>query len=502
MRLGSVAAFWLTIVLGTIAMGPSNAENEDSSRYPAYNRGREPSSAPERRAVPRQNAPSGGYYGRSQPEPRYVPSPQYGERPQPRYAAQPQYGARYQPGPFSYQPQPPPVQEGYSWPWEQQRAAPPPQQPTYARRYRDEDAVRDVPRRRVAPRPIPAIARQRPAVKPKPDPSTTIVVFGDTLADLVGEGLDDAFDENPDVIVTRKTRGDGGLARADLVDWPKVIQEYLTANPKTSLGVMMVGAEDRQAIREGDAAIEPLSDRWREIYRDRVDAVLRVFAERKVPLVWIGAPPMKNEGLSTDMIALNDIFRERVQKAGNIYVDIWPGFVNDENRYAPAGPDVEGQVARLRANDGVHFTRAGARKAAHFADLEIKRLIEPKSAGTAMAALPAQPGAAAAQPGATPTGSGSGPAAAGAAAADIDRIINASLPALPEPAGLPSLPVRPLSGPVLPLTRPDVSPGGTLANGRPRADGEAAAAVERTLRDGVPSSPRPGRADDFRWPKS
>lgn len=499
MRFGSVAAFWLIFLIGAIPVAPSaHAENEDSSRYPSYNRPRDPSAAPQRRAAPRASDPYSGAYGHAQPEPRYVPSPQYGERPQPRYVPSPQYGARYQPGPFSYQPSPAPAPEGYSWPWEQRQAAP----PAYARRYRDEEVIRDVPRRRVAPRPVPAIARQRPAVKPKPDPSTTIVVFGDTLADLVGEGIDDAFDENPDVTVTRKTRGDGGLARADLVDWPKVIQEYLTANPKTSLGVMMVGADDRQAIREGDVAIEPLSDRWREIYRDRVDAVLRVFAERKVPLVWIGAPPMKNEGLSTDMIALNDIYRERVQKAGNVYVDIWPGFVNDENRYAPAGPDVQGQVARLRANDGVHFTRAGARKAAHFADLEIKRLIEPKSAGTALAALPAQPGPGGAQPGTSPpAGNGSGPAA-GAAAADIDRIINASLPALPEPAGLPSLPVRPLSGPVLPLTRPDISPGAALANGRPRPEGEGAANVERALRDGVPSSPRPGRADDFRWPKS
>ena len=70
-----------------------------------------------------------------------------------------------------------------------------------------------------------------------------------------------------------------------------------------------------------------------------------------------------------------------MERLGGTYVDIWPGFVDDENRYTATGPDVDGQSARLRANDGVLFTRAGARKAAHFADTEIKRLLDAKRPG-------------------------------------------------------------------------------------------------------------------------
>ena len=82
--------------------------------------------------------------------------------------------------------------------------------------------------------------------------------------------------------------------------------------------------------------------------------------ERRVPLLWVGLPPMKNERVSADATAMNDIYRERIQKAGGVYVDIWEAFVDDANRYSPVGPDVDGQVTRLRANDGVHFTRAVA----------------------------------------------------------------------------------------------------------------------------------------------
>jgi hypothetical protein len=54
---------------------------------------------------------------------------------------------------------------------------------------------------------------------------------------------------------------------------------------------------------------------------------------------------------------------------------------------------------------------------------------------------------------------------------------------------------------VLPLTRPDTSAGGALATGRPRLDGDAYL-VDRAFREGLPPPPKPGRADDFKWPPS
>jgi hypothetical protein len=69
-----------------------------------------------------------------------------------------------------------------------------------------------------------------------------------------------------------------------------------------------------------------------------------------------------------------------------------------------------------------------------------------------------------------------------------------------EPQAL-RMPTRPLAGPVLPLNKPDVSPGGALASAPPRLDPDTSFVVERALRDGVPPAPKPGRADDFTWPK-
>lgn len=326
--------------------------------------------------------------------------------------------------------------------------------------------------RRAAPPPAVAAKPE----KPKTNPTTHVVVFGDVLADFAGRGLDDMFSENPDVAVARRIRAEGGLARSEPGDWPGFIRETLDGGQKATLAVVMLGANDRQAIKDKEESLELLSDRWKDLYRQRIDEILRTFQERGIPVVWIGLPPMKNSKLTEDLVAMNEIYRESAQRTGATYVDIWPGFVDEDNRYTATGPDVDGEPARLRTNDGVLFTKAGARKIAHFADTEIKRILDAK-----------QPGAVATIP--RPADGQVSPAS-----------IEAALPAPPDPAVPVPLPSKPLVGPVLPLTKPDVTPGGTLASGPPKLTGDHAYPVQRALRAGVAPSARPGRADDFRWP--
>jgi hypothetical protein len=357
-------------------------------------------------------------------------------------------------------------------------------------------------RRALEPGMVPLAASPVEAL-PKVDPTTFVVVLGDTLGELLAGGLDEALGDVPTAAVIRKTRADSGLVRSDFHDWPKVVREILASDQRITVGVMLLGANDRQAIREGDITHEPLSERWRELYRDRVDAVVQAFAERRVPLIWVGAPPMQNGRLSTDLVTLNEIYRQRSERAGAVYVDLWQGFVDAENRYSASGPDLSGQIARLRTSDGVHFTRAGARKAAHFADVALRRLLPDVSGGPVLASpfpgpspqgVPLQPGIEAAPlpPELQPGG--------------IERMIDqiARLSNGLEPIRLPEIKVKPVAGPVLPLTGPAVAQGGTLVStlGAARGTGPDASVLNRVFEDGKAPAPAAGRADDFRWPKA
>jgi hypothetical protein len=347
---------------------------------------------------------------------------------------------------------------------------------------------------RVAPatprRSAPVVVRDDPVI-PKVDVAHHILVIGDSMGHLLAGGLDDALNDRPDVAVVHKARLESGLVRADFYDWPKAALELLESDQKVSIGVILLGLNDRQAIREGDTVHEPLSPRWTELYRARIDAVIAAFASRRLPLIWVGMPPVQNARLSADFMTLNESFRQQVEKGGGQYVDLWGAFVDAENRYAATGPDVTGQTMRLRLGDGIHFTPAGARKAAHFVDLVIRRIIEAAPAQPGIIALPVSPESGAPiNPELQPGG--------------IERMIDIMVGNQQAALGLPaSLQARPLAGPILPLTGQPRPGEQTLlvsitdARGR----GEAAVQLQRVFGDGIVPEPKPGRLDDHRWPR-
>ena len=66
----------------------------------------------------------------------------------------------------------------------------------------------------------------------------------------------------------------------------------------------MLGVNDRKPIREGEVSHPSLSEPWKEIYGQRIERVLRVFQERRLPVIWVGAPPMREERVSADLFAM------------------------------------------------------------------------------------------------------------------------------------------------------------------------------------------------------
>jgi len=350
-------------------------------------------------------------------------------------------------------------------------------------------------RQRVAP--VAPVVRRRPAapvvvhddpVIPKVDVAHHLLVIGDSLGHLLADGLEEALEDRPDLAVLQKAKPDSGLVRSDFYDWPKVTAELLAADQKISLGVMMIGLNDRQAIREGDIVHEPLSPRWLELYRERITAVAQIFAAKRIPLIWVGAPPVQNPRLSADFVTFNEQYRQEVERAGGEYVDLWGAFVDAENRYAAMGPDVSGQTMRLRLGDGIHFTAAGARKAAHFVDVLIRRMFQPGSGGNVIAV-----------PAPADVGAPSSPGRPGGVEQLIDQMVT-GLPAISLP---PSLQAKPLAGPILPLTGAAPQGEQALLVSIPEARGreEIAAQLDRIFEQGILPEPKPGRMDDHRWPR-
>ncbi|MGA9301446.1 MAG: SGNH family hydrolase, partial [Bradyrhizobium sp.] len=306
-----------------------------------------------------------------------------------------------------------------------------------------------------------------------------VLVLGDAMADWLAYGLEDAYNEQPDMGVIRRHKTVSGLIRyqpkGDPADWAAAAKGIL-ATEKPDVIVVMLGLNDRIAIREpaaekseaktgdktgdkktdkkdargksdgksdgkqgnntaeagkptektldaeapaDDAAdngdvpqviapergghapnglVEFHDDRWIELYNKKIDEMIAVLKSKGVPVIWVGLPAVRGAKATADTLFLDSLYREASAKAGITYVDVWDGFVDEAGRFLQQGPDFEGQIRRLRSYDGVYFTKAGARKLAHYVEREITRLMASRSTPIALPSEPATPDANA-QPG-------------------------------------------------------------------------------------------------------
>ena len=112
-----------------------------------------------------------------------------------------------------------------------------------------------------------------------------------------------------------------------------------------------------------------------------------------VPVLWVGLPAIRGQRGTSDMLYLDALYRDGAGKAGITYVDIWDGFVDEAGRFLQKGPDFEGQIRQLRTADGVFFTKAGARKLAHYVEREVTRLLAARSGPIAVPIEPVTPDA-------------------------------------------------------------------------------------------------------------
>lgn len=212
-----------------------------------------------------------------------------------------------------------------------------------------------------------------PAVVKNPDAKKVLVV-GDFIGGGMAEGLEIAFAAESNIRIVNRTNGSSGFVRDDHYDWPANISNILDEE-KPAVVIVMIGSNDRQVINIEGQNHAALSAKWNEEYQRRVANFTNHIASKGLPLIWVGQPPFRPRGMSQDMLALNEIYRNHAEKIGGKFVDVWDGFVDEDGNFSQTGFDINGQTARLRANDGINTTSAGKRKLAFYAEKPLKALL-------------------------------------------------------------------------------------------------------------------------------
>jgi len=197
-------------------------------------------------------------------------------------------------------------------------------------------------------------------------------VFGDYLADGLASGLEEAFDNDGSIKVVDSTKSSAGLARPTRTNWAADINELAKSTP-IHIAVVMLGINDIRNIQLPDGRARWGTEEWRNAYANQVDKLIKALKEQNIAVYWVGMPVMASSTKSDAMATMNDIFRERSYINGTKYIDTWSGFTDQLGGFAAYGPDLTGQNKRLRQSNGISFTSRGNRKLANYVEVVLRR---------------------------------------------------------------------------------------------------------------------------------
>ncbi len=356
----------------------------------------------------------------------------------------------------------------------------------------DDSSPRSFDRGRAGPQQRqPSPQQQQPEtaapVAPRVPKTVFVALIGDSVADNIAPGLTDSLAERPEVGIVREVRPGQGLLDETPKTWRQSADEILARTPPVAAAVIFLtpdGDVPKPPAR-GEGTPPPLLRTlpWMDEYATRVDDIALAFRQRGIPLLWVGLPPVASPKTMAEYAVLNDLVRQRVAALGGVFIDVWEGFVNEDEEYTVQGPNIEGRVVRLRMADGLHFSRAGARKVGHYIELELRNYLSTGDQGDAIADLGVDP--------ALPTIPGhSRVLMLGEAPRTPGGVL---LPPTPAAINLP----KPIE------ENPEATASSEAALDTPVPDAikpDETRPEENALATGAAIPSRPGRADDFAWP--
>lgn len=217
-----------------------------------------------------------------------------------------------------------------------------------------------------------AAAAEEPTVAKTPD-AKKVLVIGDFMATALADGLTMATAEDADLQIEKGSDGSSGLVRTDHLDWPKTLKQQIDSM-HPALIVIMLGSNDRQQMTVDGVKQKFRTEAWNNEYERRISQLIDVAKSNKIPFIWTGLPSFQQPSLSADAASLNTLYREKVEAAGGVFIDIWDGFADEEGKFIATGSDINGQPVRLRGSDGLSLTKAGKRKMAFYLERDLRRL--------------------------------------------------------------------------------------------------------------------------------
>lgn len=211
-----------------------------------------------------------------------------------------------------------------------------------------------------------------------------VFVIGDSLAAGLWSGVSRQIENDDRISLNGRYKEDSGLSRPEYYDWNGALPKILASN-KIDIAIVMIGSNDAQAIRDGQARYAFDTPEWRQAYVKQVDRLMQSLEAAGAAVYWMEMPPMQAVKYDGSMKVISAIHEERAKAAGIRFIAT-RDVLSDKGKYAESGFDQAGEFVRMRSRDGVHFLREGNNKLAGLVMAAINADID-----AAVAAEPVEP---------------------------------------------------------------------------------------------------------------
>lgn len=196
-----------------------------------------------------------------------------------------------------------------------------------------------------------------------------VLILGDSLAATgFGALLERRLDAHPDVVAYRKARSSSGLARPDFYDWMGEAKRQVDAR-SPDVVVVIIGGNDGQDLTNKSGKgkrVHWKSDEWSEAYRERVAKFVDELRGDGRKVLWLGLPRTGTVSFEKKLDLIREVQINAMSDYEDVeYFDTSPFFVDEKGELRRTADVGRKKNQTLRADDGIHFTMAGAQ---YFAD--------------------------------------------------------------------------------------------------------------------------------------
>lgn len=230
----------------------------------------------------------------------------------------------------------------------------------------DDALGRDAPRRDLTARPAPATT-----TTVAPDTSTTtttlpplrmvtetdpleLLIIGDSFAELFGPALVNRGSDTGLVDGEVDFRFISGLSRPDYFDWPAYLVNELP-DERPEAVVVIFGGNDAQDVIVGGERYDLGTQRWRDLYAERVSELMDVILAFSDRLYWVGLPIMESASFTANVQVMNSVYEaEAANRTRATYVSSFDLFKDESGSF---NAYLDGK--HMRYSDGAHFTWNG-----------------------------------------------------------------------------------------------------------------------------------------------